>query len=179
MDVFLHAANIGESFGYVLCEAMLCGLPVITVSRPHKDNSQTEVVGHMRGGVIAATEHDLPAAMTLLIRDPELRRKLSKGAPEWVKTRFDIPIVTQQLLRIMQISLSSDSLEEATQRLRAEHFVTNIEWRDLRTLLTEAIGRPSLSELLMAYMVHVPLIDRCYRRMKTISELLKPRLNPS
>ena len=49
MDGFLHVSRIGESFGMVLCEAMLCGVPVVTLSTPLKDNSQLEVVGPRRG----------------------------------------------------------------------------------------------------------------------------------
>ena len=36
LDCFLHAAASGESFGLVLTEAMLCGCPVVTVSRPYR-----------------------------------------------------------------------------------------------------------------------------------------------
>ncbi len=46
MDVMLHAATCGESFGLVLIEAILCGRPVITMSRPRRGNSQIEIVGH-------------------------------------------------------------------------------------------------------------------------------------
>ena len=55
MDGFLHLSRIGESFGMVLCEAMLCGVPVVTLSTPLKDNSQLEVVGHGVGGIVALT----------------------------------------------------------------------------------------------------------------------------
>jgi glycosyltransferase involved in cell wall biosynthesis len=50
MDVFVHAARIGESFGLVLAEAMLCETPVVTLATPHISNVQCEVVGHRRGG---------------------------------------------------------------------------------------------------------------------------------
>ncbi len=33
IDVFVHISAIGESFGYVLTEAMICGCPVITLAR--------------------------------------------------------------------------------------------------------------------------------------------------
>lgn len=44
MDVFVHVSEKGESFGMVLCEAMLSGAPVTTLSTPLRDNSQIEVV---------------------------------------------------------------------------------------------------------------------------------------
>ena len=50
IDVFVHISAIGESFGYVLAEAMICGCPVITLCTPLKDNAQFEVVGNNVGG---------------------------------------------------------------------------------------------------------------------------------
>ena len=73
MDGFLHVSRIGESFGMVLCEAMLCGVPVVTLSTPLKDNSQLEVVGHRMGGLVALTPDALPEAMIALIGDADLR----------------------------------------------------------------------------------------------------------
>ena len=34
IDIFVHAANQGESFGMVLAEAQLCQTPIITLSTP-------------------------------------------------------------------------------------------------------------------------------------------------
>lgn len=64
-DLMIHTAEIGESFGYVLAESILCGTPVVTLSTPWGDNSQCEVVGNLRGGyvvnslkgIIKAVEH--------------------------------------------------------------------------------------------------------------------------
>ena len=55
LDCFIHAAKTGESFGLVLTEAMLCGAPVVTVSRPYKDNSQIEVVRNGVDGLVAGS----------------------------------------------------------------------------------------------------------------------------
>lgn len=52
MNVMVHIAGIGESFGYVLPEAVLCGTPVITISTPWADNSQGEVLRSISGGYV-------------------------------------------------------------------------------------------------------------------------------
>lgn len=52
MDVMVHISGIGESFGYVLPEAVLSGTPVITMSTPWADNSQGEVLRAIGGGYI-------------------------------------------------------------------------------------------------------------------------------
>lgn len=41
-DVFAHDAERGESFGNVLLEALLCGLPVVYRARPLRDNTPRE-----------------------------------------------------------------------------------------------------------------------------------------
>lgn len=52
MDIMLHIALQGESFGMVLPEAILSGTPVVALSTPWADNSQCEVIGHGKGGYI-------------------------------------------------------------------------------------------------------------------------------
>jgi hypothetical protein len=173
MDCFLHVAQQGESFGYVLCEAMLCGLPVITVSRPAKDNSQVEVVGHMRGGLVAATDRDLVSAMELLLSDVELRSKLSRSAPDWVRSRFDLPQVMPQLLKICEISLSCDPREKISRLLEDEGFVTRSEWDELRRTLNDCIGKPSQLDLLASRAAHTPAIYRLYRVLR--EKLRRPK----
>jgi hypothetical protein len=76
MDVFGHAAAQGESFGYVLTEAMLCEVPVVTLSTPWGDNAQVEVVGHGVGGLVAANSRAFRQLMDRLVMDPDLRAAL-------------------------------------------------------------------------------------------------------
>jgi len=166
MDCFLHVAQQGESFGYVLCEAMLCGLPVITVSRPSKDNSQVEIVGHMCGGLVAAAARDLGNAMELLLSNGDLRCKLAASAPDWVRSRFDMAEVIPQLLRICEISLECDSRPRISRLLEAEGFVTKAEWGDLRRTLNNCIGRSSKLDLLISKVAHMPAVYRQYRVLR-------------
>jgi glycosyltransferase involved in cell wall biosynthesis len=77
LDIFLHASTIGETFGYVLIESMLCFTPVITLSTPLRDNSQVEIVGHMRGGIIVNNKYSMLQAMELTYCNPHLRENLA------------------------------------------------------------------------------------------------------
>jgi len=168
MDVFLHAATIGESFGYVLCEAMLCGIPIITLSRPSRDNSQSEVVGHMQGGLVAAREKFLPQAMLQLIEQPDLRRQLSSSAPEWVRSRFDLPAVAGSLIRVAEIALACGNRRQIAEQLQAEGFITQCSNGEIHTQLRDAIGTPSPFELFLMRVEHVPQMYRTYTRLKAL-----------
>jgi glycosyltransferase involved in cell wall biosynthesis len=156
MDVFLHAAEIGESFGYVLCEAMLCGVPVITLSRPARDNTQIELVGHMVGGLVTAHKNDLASAMRLLMRDSEMRSRLQSGAPASIRARYDIALVTNRLVKVFEVALSCSSRRQIEERLATEGFTVNVKWCEIRELLSRSIGAPSTMELLIARAKHTP-----------------------
>lgn len=67
MDVMLHIADMGETFGYVLVEAELCRTPVVTLSTPWADNAQTEVVRHNRTGVVVQGSRNLARGVRLAL----------------------------------------------------------------------------------------------------------------
>jgi hypothetical protein len=90
----------------VLCEAMLCGVPVVTLSTPLKDNSQLEVVGHGVGGLVALRPRAVPDAMVALIEDADLRARVLAGGAEWVRGRFGVEVVSRQAAAIYEAMLS-------------------------------------------------------------------------
>lgn len=98
IDIFLHIAEQGESFGYVLTEAMLCEVPVVTLSTPWGDNSQCEVVGNCIGGIVAVDKKSLKEAVELLIEKPELRKKIGLAGRNKVISDYDHLIVAQKAL---------------------------------------------------------------------------------
>lgn len=63
LDVFVHTAQRGETFGYVLAEAMLFKKPIVALSTPfatrngsimqHTDNSQAELVEEGKNGYVS------------------------------------------------------------------------------------------------------------------------------
>ncbi len=62
-DLMVHIAEQGESFGYVLAEALLCETPVVTLSTPWGDNSQCEVVKNKIGGYVVNGYNGIIAAV--------------------------------------------------------------------------------------------------------------------
>ncbi len=62
-DFFVHASKIGESFGMVLVESILCGTPVITLSTPLKDNSQSLLIPDCNSGYVVQSTCEFAKAM--------------------------------------------------------------------------------------------------------------------
>jgi phosphatidylinositol alpha-mannosyltransferase len=98
-DIFCAPASGGESFGIVLLEAMAAGLPVVA----------TEIPGYLsvvESGLDSLTVRpkspiELGVAMTVLARDPELRRRL--GAAGLAKAqKYSWRVVTARIIEVYQ-----------------------------------------------------------------------------
>jgi glycosyltransferase involved in cell wall biosynthesis len=107
LNCFVHMSHIGESFGYVLAEAMMCNVPVVTMLTPYNDNAQFEVVGHNNGGICVTSTSDFAAAVLQLYNYPgevdTLRKKLNDG---WIEKRFSadnvIPAMLETYSRLLE-----------------------------------------------------------------------------
>lgn len=117
-DIFLHMTRIGESFGIVLAEAILCGLPVVTLQTPYADNSQAEVVGHNIGGLVANRYTGVYEAVTLLLENRQLRNLLVAQGQKSIKERFSLDSVIDKFLCIVEKGDGNSSLysNEAVRR---------------------------------------------------------------
>ena len=153
MDGFLHLSRIGESFGMVLCEAMLCGVPVVTLSTPLKDNSQLEVVGHGIGGLVALTPEAVPEAMIALIGDAGLRARVRAGGAAWVRERFGVGRVSRRAMAIYEAAAGGP--------LRSARPVPDRGW--IEAMLARGLGRrPGMAGALAFRLLHTPLVYRAY-----------------
>jgi len=168
MDGFLHISAIGESFGMVLCEAMLGGVPVVTLSTPLRDNSQLEVVGHEKGGLVALTVEVVPAAMKLLIDGKPLRDAVKTGGNAWVASRFGVDVISRKALSIYHSVLSGAPV---TPRNGLDDPDGPPDGAWLRSMLTHGIGpAPTLRTTLMLKLLHTPSLYRIYLMKKSLSK---------
>lgn len=103
IDLFLHIANQGESFGMVLAESLLCETPVITLNTPWGDNSQCEVIGN--GGICVNTIDDFYKEMIKLYNNKSLRDKLAKDGREHITDKYDYLLVAQKSVNIIKNSI--------------------------------------------------------------------------
>jgi len=161
LDCFLHAAAVGESFGYVLAEAMLCECPVVCASTPHVDNSQPEVVGHLVGGVVTASMSDLASGLRQFRYDSALRERLRQGLREHVVSRFDATNVTALAARVGQLALDCDSRADLQRRIElTDGCVTRVPDADIHRLIHDTLGRPRRRDLIEMRLRHRPLVQR-------------------
>lgn len=89
LDVFAYDSMIGESFGYVIAEAMASRLPVVTNCTPLRDNAQVELVDHGVTGLVANTPLNFARAVSTLLKDKALARRMGSAGHDKVKKEFD------------------------------------------------------------------------------------------
>jgi len=160
-DCFLHAAAIGESFGYVLAEAMLCECPVVTASTPPLDNSQVEVVTNMIGGPVAGSVNTLSDALMKLRQDADLRSRLEPHLRRHVISRFEAEAVSAKALELATLALEADNKSALREKIEnAPHIRSAVKQADIHRLLSSTLGGPSRAELAMMRVRHLPSVQR-------------------
>jgi FkbM family methyltransferase len=109
-DVFVTAAEIGESYSVAICEAMALGLPVVTCSTPWVDNGQIEQVDEGETGHIADHPVAFAEAVAHLVRDPDLRAHFGRAAAEKADRLLDAGALTRQLERLYTSLLAGNGV---------------------------------------------------------------------
>lgn len=173
MDVFVHVSEKGESFGMVLCEAMLCGIPVITMSTPLRDNSQIEVVSNAKTGLVVRNRPQLISAMMDIQKNKAAFQSMRQNAPESVIERYDIPVVNRLLLTLATIALASSSSQDLTRRLAATPEIISAAPSTLYSdLLKDASLQPSFTDRVLTPLVNQPIS----RRAITLARAVQSRM---
>ncbi|PIT04891.1 hypothetical protein TSA1_32210 [Bradyrhizobium nitroreducens] len=167
MDAFLHLAEIGESFGMVLCEALLCGTPIITLSTPLRDNSQLEVVGHERGGLVARDLEGVVDAMVRVQEDQALRLRVRNEAPTWVASRFAVDVVASSAIHIYEALMAAADKADLQRRLNAAgEGPPDLAW--LNAIQLDGLGAaPTAFQKVLFRLLHMPQFYSAYQLIKT------------
>ena len=99
VDVFCAPNTGGESFGYVLAEAMASGAPIVASDL----DAFRRVLRGGRAGELFETGNadDLAAAAARLLDQPELRAGLSSAASAAVRD-YDWPVVARDVVRVYE-----------------------------------------------------------------------------
>jgi len=96
LDLYVHSAPWGESFGCSIAEAMACAKPVVTHSTPHWDNAQIELVDHGVTGLVANTPRLYAQAVDSLLSNPEKAKCMGEAGYLKAKNNFDILKIARQ-----------------------------------------------------------------------------------
>jgi phosphatidylinositol alpha-mannosyltransferase len=99
VDVFCAPNTGGESFGYVLAEAMAAGAPIVASDL----DAFRQVLRGGRAGQLFKTGSpaDLAAAAGRLLDQPERRADLSAAASAAVRD-YDWPVVARDVVRVYE-----------------------------------------------------------------------------
>lgn len=166
-DVFLHASQIGESFGMVLAESMACGCPVITHSTPANDNSQVEVVGHRHGGLVVHTLRGMVEAMEVLMKDKALHATLGDQGRMRVVASYTLASVLPQLSRILELVTTCATHAELADAVAHDSALTShVPDEAISALLKDVQDPPTVKQRMLTYLVHQPLAYRLWRSYK-------------
>lgn len=161
LDVFLHASPIGETFGLVFVEALACGTPVSTLATPHKNNSQIEVVGHGRGGLVAADRRSYLANALRLVDDAPLRERLGVQGREHTLGSFTLDQVISTVVDIADTLQTAPTPEAGLAHLRERaDLITSVSNADIDAMMTYVEGRVPPWQRLAKRLVHVPAVHR-------------------
>jgi glycosyltransferase involved in cell wall biosynthesis len=96
-DVFITAAEIGESYSVAISEAMALGLPVVTCSTPWVDNGQIEQIDEGVTGHITDHPTAFAEACAELVHDPAKAAELGRAAAAKADRLMDKVALTRQL----------------------------------------------------------------------------------
>jgi glycosyltransferase involved in cell wall biosynthesis len=161
LDCFLHCAAAGESFGLVICEALLCGVPAVTAATPHKSNTQIEIVQHMKNGVVAGSASLLGDALLLLRANSELRSIVANGARNSIVSRYHVDEVAVQALRAAAIAHRAKSRLELIEALNADpQLKVGTSDPEVEIMLRNTLGKRSRIETTRMRLIHNPFVYR-------------------
>lgn len=97
MDIFVHVAEQGESYGLVLQESILCGTPVITLETPWADNAQKEHLDRRDCSYSVRTRRELVERLVFLAKNKTARIAMGRKGRESLLVHYQN---TEELLRV-------------------------------------------------------------------------------
>lgn len=97
-DIFIHypkgSRTWQEQFGFVLVEAMACGLPVVALDR----GAVKEVVGE--GGLVVPA-NKFKETLEKVIKDKNLRKNLAQKALSFARQNYDVQNYSKKLIELL------------------------------------------------------------------------------
>ncbi|MCL4397576.1 glycosyltransferase family 4 protein [Patescibacteria group bacterium] len=99
-DIYIHypvgSKTWLEQFGFVLTEAMACGLPVVALNK----GSVGEVVGE--GGILVENRKQFEEVLERLIKNKQQRRILGKKSLNFARKNYDVKKYSAGILKVFK-----------------------------------------------------------------------------
>lgn len=148
-DLTMNFSPIGESFGYVVAEAMACGTPVIAQSKPRNDNAQIELADSRYGGYPVK---DAQAAAQVILdsaNTPPTAEQKQRCRDSIIK-RYSFEVFAPHLEKVYQLLAATHLRGRSLERVFVDAgFESDIPDDEIWSRLESVIGgRPSLIERL-------------------------------
>jgi glycosyltransferase involved in cell wall biosynthesis len=140
MDVMLHIANVGESFGMVLGEALLCETPVLTLNTPWGDNAQSEVIGREVAGNAANDLDELYRYLVALHKDRQQCELQGRLGRQHVLQHFDMLKVAKQAVAAMNAPAAAQLDLRSVSRYTHDDWLARMLIRAMYTLQSVRVG---------------------------------------
>jgi glycosyltransferase involved in cell wall biosynthesis len=149
LDVFVAASAIGESFGMVIAEAMACGVPVVTISTPSKDNGQIELVDNgITGYVVDSYDRLICMAIMDLYVNTNMKSTLGNNSKNKIKQSYEASRIVYSMQDFILSKLCNNHIIENADSLIVGWNNTLIkEYKDRRKNLFQ---QPFLREIIYA-----------------------------
>lgn len=101
IDIFAHASRRGESFGFVVVEALASSIPTVTLSTPYQDNAQFDWISESRAGIVAGSPEEFTEALRRLAFNAPLRQRMGQLGPPYV-VRFNVERICSELVDLLR-----------------------------------------------------------------------------
>ena len=99
LDVYAHGRSDGETFGTVLAEAMIHGLPIVTHKSTYGANAHSETIAN--GGFFAFSKDEYSNILGELVGNAELRSEVGQRGREFAHSAYSHNAFKENLQKIL------------------------------------------------------------------------------
>ena len=166
MNAFLHANPYGETFGLAPAEALLCEVPLLTVSCPLRGNGHLELMSGGMSGLIAPRFSELARIVDLFYHDQALQTRCKVKARDYVVRNYDQVDVSKTALAALEHAVAASNAADLMRRVTADpQLVTEVSDAEIEQLLATVQGRRGWINRIASKIVFHPTGYRWYRRL--------------